>query len=1049
MADYNSPGPPPVAALKFERPQGWRFAFAGVNLRDVPDALPWNKYASAKNIRATPTQAIVTRPGYTLLFSTSASPVTDLRAYTVLGTDDLPRFLARNSANQIYLDTGALVATLTGAAGSGVSMVPFRPGESPQAWMYIAGLEDYQKLSAPPVTTAKVGIAEPQVTLDATPQNLNSYVFTGTAANWTPGGTVAGGPADSARITDTAGTVIADPLISSRQSVGVSSTERYDIGMLVSFNGADPVIVQDVLPPVAPLVIQAIRYNSGSTGRCTIVPSQSSVGQMQQVLGAIRRGALVRLGGSETVLVLNRTSGPDGSVCFETVTSGTFAPGATVAGVTAIVVDGPTVSTGNSITSPMISITVGTGIGTLSESLATSPFSQPLGTGLPQEDEYLHISLLVDDPTLLNEIKLIFNVAPGPLSYNNEVYYVAVQPSQLSGIPKNTQTVLQAALNEQIQAAAPPGTVFPPETSAGFSQWSEIMIPISTLTRIGGDQNRTLANCNGMQLLVSCTAQVVIRFGSLWVGGGGQPDIGEDGADYQYRVRPRSSLTGVKGNASPPMRYGVRPRRQKVTVTLPSAAYDSQIDTWDIYRYGGSVTSYRYIGSAAITESTFEDNYFDDAARGGDELEVDNFEPWPSVDVPYKVTGASIAVAGTWIVLSGPTSWPALITRWLPGTLIQLGGQSAYTLRSRPTALSATSYLFEVEECIGPSILPDYFWVLEPKVARQILPYLWGPDAAGTFFGVGDTLRPGSVYFSKSNQPDATSDRYNLELSPPSEPLIGGGLVRGVSLVASTQRWWALYPAFGTATRYNPIEQTVGKGLLTPYGHCSDGERIFFWGRDGIYATNGQPAQSLTDPDLYNIFPHEGVLGVNVLRNTVTYYAPDYGRAATFRLSRVNTYLYADYQDTSGIARTIVCDLRTGGWSQDIYANAMDVHYGTEQQEGPLLTSGSAYPLGIMADTSGKVYTQVDCVNDNGTPIPCLVATFEWDGGDQRAQPLFGDSYLDCVPVSGLTVTPVSLGTGVATPTIIAPSSSRQFVPISVNGGELQKFMGQQIEWTE
>ena len=29
---------------------------------------------------------------------------------------------------------------------------------------------------------------------------------------------------------------------------------------------------------------------------------------------------------------------------------------------------------------------------------------------------------------------------------------------------------------------------------------------------------------------------------------------------------------------------------------MPSAAYDAQIDTWDVFRYGGTVTSWRKIG---------------------------------------------------------------------------------------------------------------------------------------------------------------------------------------------------------------------------------------------------------------------------------------------------------------------------------------------------------------------------------------------------------------------------------------------------------------------
>src|SRR5258708_39739369 len=90
---------------------------------------------------------------------------------------------------------------------------------------------------------------------------------------------------------------------------------------------------------------------------------------------------------------------------------------------------------------------------------------------------------------------------------------------------------------------------------------------------------------------------VFVSIDSIYVTGGFQPDVGDIGAPYLYRVRPRSSLTGVKGNPSPATRYGVNPRRWEIIVDLPSASYDSQIDTWDVFRYGGSVTSWRFVGS--------------------------------------------------------------------------------------------------------------------------------------------------------------------------------------------------------------------------------------------------------------------------------------------------------------------------------------------------------------------------------------------------------------------------------------------------------------------
>ena len=96
------------------------------------------------------------------------------------------------------------------------------------------------------------------------------------------------------------------------------------------------------------------------------------------------------------------------------------------------------------------------------------------------------------------------------------------------------------------------------------------------------------------------------------------------------------------------------------------STYDTQIDTWDVERYGGSVTEYRYIGSAAATDDSFEDNYFDDSALAGSLMETDNFEPWPSIDIPVLILAEGsviITCVGTFITVSGYANWPTSLRR--------------------------------------------------------------------------------------------------------------------------------------------------------------------------------------------------------------------------------------------------------------------------------------------------------------------------------------------------------------------------------------------------
>jgi hypothetical protein len=103
-----------------------------------------------------------------------------------------------------------------------------------------------------------------------------------------------------------------------------------------------------------------------------------------------------------------------------------------------------------------------------------------------------------------------------------------------------------------------------------------------------------------------------------------------------------------------------------------------------------------------------------------------------------------------------------------------------------------------------------------------------------------------------------------------------------------------------------------------------------------------------------------------------------------------------------------------------------------------------------MADSIGNVYAQQATPSDNGTPVVPLIATFEWDGGDQRAQQNYGDGYLDCNPASAITVTPTSLGAPAAAATVIpATGGARTFATISMGGQITQKYVGLVITWKD
>ena len=1070
----------------YKRPaEGFRLRFEGIKTNAAPDSLPPGKYPYAQNVRALQDSSVRGRWGITRLFPTSSAIISAIRAYTTLGTDDLPQLLAAGntgSSTEVWLgkpgNTSALVGSLARGTGvtNGTSMIPFRPAQSPNPWMYIANGSDYQKFSAPAVGTGavtqqKVGIAEPQFQCEAVViGSFNTSIIE--SASFTLHADIASAPVVQSRLSDTIQSIFPDPAgttgpfsvtIGTAVNTGPSP---YTKQMAVIINGDLEVPVQDVFPALTTaLDISSIYYFVGTTGRCVIVPSGMPPGPgdggesiyTQNLTNSLRRGGLIKFSTGETALVWNVTEGPDGTICIETSTTGTHTSAETFTCPPAIsvVINHTLLSVGQTITSPTVGFNLsGAGIGTITTNASLGSIFVNAG-GSFQPEDYIHISVAFVTLASLNEFKFLLDVGDG--SFTQNFYYYTARVSDIEAAVQNTltqlgaaQLVSQRATIDEEQAAASNNqlsTASSAQTTPGDGQWAEIVFPISALTRVGNDQTKSLQNLNAAQFLFNMNAATDASVGDITIFGQNQPDVGQSGAPYLYRARPRSSVTGVKGNPTPTMRYGVNPRRAGVTISLPSATYDPQIDTWDVFRYGGSVTSWRKIGqTAAVANATFYDNYSDYSALAGEVLELDNLEPWPTIDIP--LTATTVSVSGTAAVVS--VASPTNVLRYLPGNLVQIGGINVYTLRVRPTLISGTNYLFQFVENAGTQgAVP--LTIYEPDTARQFLPYMWGPDSEGTVFAVGDPLRLGGFSTCKPYAPDAAPDAYNQELCPPSEPLLGGEIIDGLSYVASTERWWALYPQLSNpAQRYSAVQQPLTRGLAAPFGHWTDGKHLYWWAKDSIQSS---AKGSLTDADLYNIFPHDGVPGGNATYNGNTVYAPDYTRASAFRLSVVNNYLYAIYQDTNGIYRTLVLDLVRMAWSVDVFPIAYPptVIYQPEQQSGGLLSLVALYPLIAIGTVSGQVYQQQDLANDDGIPIACVIATNEWDGGDIRAGEQWGDlwAYLTPAAAAGVVLTPMSLGAPVAAPTTIPSSASVVQTPVSLGGELLSDFMGAQFAWTD
>jgi hypothetical protein len=453
------------------------------------------------------------------------------------------------------------------------------------------------------------------------------------------------------------------------------------------------------------------------------------------------------------------------------------------------------------------------------------------------------------------------------------------------------------------------------------------------------------------------------------VNGAAVPPISSDiFTDARYRYTYRSAATGATSNPSPASVALTLPVSSTDLTPVPST--DPQVDKIDWYRQDAGLLDFTYVGTSPNAATPFTDSLLDTDVAGNPLLQFDNYEPFPSIDLPKAgvVNIAAGAVSGTldvtWV------SGNQFNVRWLPGTVIVLG-TVAYTLYNRPTLATALTVVL-----IGDTptaLLNQPYEIAQPILAAQPMPSMWGPtDNAAFMFACQDPLRPGTLYWTKGNNPDSAPQTNTSEVTSPSEPLMNGVIVNGIGMVFSTERAWLIYPNFFNAlatvsgtigSTWTLQESITNRGLFIRNCVTTDGGKtVYFRGKDGIYVSpGGVGATSITDQDIFNIFPHEGFKPVPITLAGYTIYPPDDTKPEHQSLRVANGYLYYDYLDSDSIPRTLVFDIGAQGWVVDVYGVPVTTHV---LEEGPDIngtlvgcTDGTVRPMVSGAEASSTSHT--------------------------------------------------------------------------------------------
>lgn len=432
----------------------------------------------------------------------------------------------------------------------------------------------------------------------------------------------------------------------------------------------------------------------------------------------------------------------------------------------------------------------------------------------------------------------------------------------------------------------------------------------------------------------------------------------------------------------------------------PQPSSDPQVDKIDFYRQGGLLDDFTYVGTGPNSATAFDDLLADLAAADNPLLEFDNYEPFPSIDMPQAgtVNVTAGAVTGTMDV-----SWASgdkFNVRWLPGTIIVIAGV-AYTFYNRPS--SATTLTVILTTPMPSPTTGLGYEIEEPDLAAQPSPAIWGPtpDNGGSFYFGIDPLNTGTLVWSKGNNFDAAPDTNRLQVTSASEILMNGAITSELSTVFSTERFWLIYPNFADALatvtgvagqQWTLIQSAATRGLYMRYAINALGSTIAWRAKDCVCVSmGGGQEQSITD-DIYNLFPHEGFAPQPVTIGGFTVHPPDDTKPNAQTITVAPGYIIYNYQDTTGTPRTLVYDVAGKGWSVDAYSPTVNCHLWPVGQVDQLLAGCTDGTVRALMDGGGEAATAV------------LITKSE-NGGDTRAFKSMGDVFVKALVNTGDNIT--------------------------------------------
>ena len=1014
----------------------FKYDCTGLNLSRPSDDLPQGKFPYLFNVQSIGAGNVANRYGTTRVNTT---PLADTHINSIRRLNDpLDGTFTRvvGAGTNLYTGQSTFTQQDTGYSGNPLTMVPYRPSNAVQAWMYVADLNKMRKVRVDGVNYL-MGVQAPQnppIAYQSAPY-WNIMQATNNASQWSNTGT-AGGVSNQTRISTTIADIIYDNAVAVTNTgwcsispvAGLTDAWQPGAFIFVGSGSPDLGIIHDVFPAATTTPIAAIIYDAGNTGPCSVVPTAPSSGIVPQ--------ALIQLD-SEVVQIQSVSASTDegGQLSFRCTTTSTHVVGGTITGVASFrTYLNDTWTAGANLVSNGVQSTVGSGTGSITYTAAQN--QNVLAQQRPLlVDDYMHVSVKVDNLSAVVQGWVEVDTSDG--SFTQNYFYYNFTPTALLANQTGQTTLFSALATQQQQAivsvptntapiapgapevATGQGIITLPDgsqvvqdyLSLGNSQWSELKFSLNQMVAVGTAKSFSMGTIAAIRVQLQTTASVVMQISSWWIGGGVGLDVGATGTPVLYSYRYRSSTTGAKSNPSPAIRSGFNPQREPMDVQVAASA-DPQVDTIDLFRFGAGVDEWHLLYSIPNQTVSYFDTYSSLDIATNELLEFDNYVPFPVTDTPR---GGVVNVAGTSVTF---VSGDAFNTNWAPGSQIIIAGVP-YELYGQPVS----STFLQIVESGGAGTNVE--WSMpQATIIGKPLSAMWsfGGLETGTYmFAVGDNINPGTLYWTKPNSPDTASDTGFLEITSPSDGLVNGFVFDGRNFVFSSTQLYTITPdPSGTNGFVAQVVASV-KGLFNRDGMTLTPTGAAFLANDGVYLTPGAGQQNITDADLYPLFPHGSEVGPGGSGYPAINFARD------IQLFYTSNYIYMVYTDVTGPQWAFKFDSNRGGWFPEQYAAGVGCIY---QEEGDGVTGT------LMGTNNGFICQMFTGALDQGNLYDCAIQTPYLDQEQQRANKVYVDLMVDVELGSATNITPTILydnGNSFFNPSFTFPTTptGRAQVPIS------------------